>query len=951
MLSLLVSLLLSTPSAQAQGQTFDTKLHTYDGMHSVDGKVFYTYRKTETLKDGELQLVSPDLRVLEPITFPVSYTSGLAGATAGKDRWHFWIYNGKRAFILQTDTDGKETGRAERELVSVYQNNGQLFDNGRDGLTVLTPMKLAKKGVRVEGLGEGLASDWTLDFFPEKGALKLRTWAASQDRVVFLLEGKKKAFELIAVSHDGQELYRVPFSYGDSLFKPSRMSVAEDGTVAIISEAGSVPFADRGQSYTLWAAIHDPDGKRLGFHDAAWDAEIVESLQAGRPGLPSAELRELHVRDLVPHGDGFQLIGETVLFSAAGAPPATVAADPVSGLSLASGQAGRFRAVDVVLADLGRDGTFGQVRALGVPTKTTTTIADLGLTHVQHMASTGAKWGRLSWQFRQGDRDIVLNEHFNQFSIDAVGPDGLDYFARMYLDQQPQPGRGNGSEETSREYSHPTAANYTFTPLRHLNHLQVLPSDEPGTVVLARLAPDSGNTFGKTVSFEKLTLKPTYDGTSLGGVPDQARLLDYGTAGSFVLYPTESNVPGTAPHAFVRVDEPGEPLIVDMEAKLGSAPLRFGGGWLFQDGAADGLLFRVVHADGRVTFRSVPRGDLRMSQAGIGVLRSGESGNNKNPGTYDVQLLDPALGDRGQFTGVGAHNGALRASLVGTTDAQIAVYERANRSFVKGVGLPSKERFLKQEKEYRNDTLGLYDLQGTRTATVDLWHDTGFCNPTWYGDGMVTGVWNEAALNRENQGIYEQKGLCAFPETGAIVRLKWYDVALHMGAVPDTFRGFDVLHAEAVGNELVLVVKAAGGHGLVHVDRTTGKVVGKGLYLPGSGSERFVGVLGEGQARRLVLVDRLGGVPVLVRAPLSGTAFEVHAARLTAEGEVVDHPEIVDAWKARRTALVTPGQDPERVESVELGVQQDLVVVDGAEVVISRHTASDRRMTWARHRL
>lgn len=425
----LLLLCLSATLSHAQEATLEgIEVTDYSGFSTTRGAeapLYWNYAEFYMAREGRLHLVSPELEPADVILVPKS--NRRRAARSGDHAW-FWLSKGKSLTVVQTDPSGQETGRLERPILAGWTNKGTLFPGLEGDAILLMPQKLAKKGIRIESVAPDLSTRWTVDLMPPKGALKVRKMAEGEDRIILILDGPD-GLELAGVSKRGELLFRTPLegAVGNLVVHPS-------GAFGVL-RTGTQESAFHALKSTL--ALHDATGRLVStvpVFDDATRTEVISFLRSAlklRADQPDPVMGNVYPTGMRATDGGFRVIAEVIHATPKGSVSTTaIAHDP---WQFGHGQRGLVRYHGILTVDIGLDGTTsssGVVDSLDRQTE----ILHPYVKSSFSMAAEGDSFDRHAYRMPLGDDEVLLNEEGNRFTIDLLGPAGIDVDRRIDLD-------------------------------------------------------------------------------------------------------------------------------------------------------------------------------------------------------------------------------------------------------------------------------------------------------------------------------------------------------------------------------------------------------------------------------------------------------------------------------------------------------------------------------------
>lgn len=781
---LISSWLLCAGSASAQQTTLPGVLPSdYQGVGSVDGRMYYLLHPKQAITPTYyFQLFDENLTLLRPIEMKFGQVAEVEATVASGDRFFFYFSSHKEGRLIAYNKEGTEVAQASFEAPSKFLNKPMLYPRADKGILIVRPFKDKKSGLRMEALDADLKSLWQRDFIPEKGELEILSLSVSDDRIVALVEGKK-AFEVIAVSSDGKELFHTPLQADEKIkINPTDVAVANDGSVGVFGRYDTREFIKVGlRHYFHFLATFSPTGQQTSLDYGQWSDDVAAKIRShSSVGEYSADQPDLYVHKMMATPDGFRLLGESYRFALqeSGPPPQTRSrAGSAPPMSTSVEKNLYFFAMDLLLIDLDRKGQVQTVRRVPKPAMRTTSRTLTGLpTDPKYSLRDHQDFNRFGYRFSvqnaSGEQEhVVVNESYNLTQVAFLGPkDAYDNPLRRDHPGVPAIKVGSGGELASR-----TADFRAFNDhLQDHNYTNVLPSASGGYVLAWY--------NGRDVVLEKR--KPSKEGDSsvLSDWPsaDASALGRYPGGGEYAYQRLESGEDGGSRYGLVLTDRPGGTVVANRTLNL---PREVG-----QYANNDHLL--LVHRKDMtdVMVNLGPKGKVDETREIPAASKHGkpapESSQYLSNGAEGFIRIQPFTVDEKTM---GYQLLGLDNSLAERFDvAEKVSFEekggrlRVSRGVVSGQHLVLLEelQWMKRDTPQRAEKLVFIDrMTGKVLSRSELNQNTTYLAPDVISGSGVAGVWFEQEKELEPKGLFLQPLLPGAPA----VRLAWNDIAVALG--------------------------------------------------------------------------------------------------------------------------------------------------------------------------
>ncbi|HRZ42209.1 MAG TPA: hypothetical protein P5228_05855 [Bacteroidales bacterium] len=363
-------------SSFSQSQTYsDIPRHSFEGVKTFDGKLFYTTHYGAPLKDIPynyvIQIFNSELKRVTQEVIPVKYLSSIADIAPHNGGLICYLQSAKEGLVYSFDATGKLLWKKTLVLEKAQHHNVKILSLGQDGFVIVRPDELKKDGFRVTRYDNNLTEKWTQAYFPEKGSIDFSMARLTGDRVGVMARFMQSVFStkfeerlyMFSVS-DGSLVYEKVIINEQGNGKPKELFIGPDGSAFVIGYTFD-PAKSFGEVVThLFYQKLDASGNVLYDKKLTMEGDLKDKLMSemGRNAFGFNTTPLIHFEDISTTDKGIRVLGETYRYI-----KTPVAATP--GATTQISQPGKLYIMDYVLLEINEKGALAGTRLIAKPYK------------------------------------------------------------------------------------------------------------------------------------------------------------------------------------------------------------------------------------------------------------------------------------------------------------------------------------------------------------------------------------------------------------------------------------------------------------------------------------------------------------------------------------------------------------------------------------------------------
>jgi hypothetical protein len=375
---LVAALLLSGLSVIAQSRTYnDIPRHSFEGIKTFDGKLFYTTRYGAPQKDIPynyvIQIYNDAFERVADELVPVKYNSNIKEIIPHRGGLIIYIQSAKEGLVFCYDAQGKQLWQKSILYDKNKFHDVKMVSLGDAGFAIVRPDATKKDGFRITAYDQQMNEKWSQAYFPEKGSIDFSMVQASNGRIAVLARYGQSAFSKVFEERvylfsaaDGTLAYEKVVTNEISNGKPKALLLNNDGSTFVIGYTFD-PAKSFGEVVThLFYTELDSKGNTV------FDKKL-EMYQDLKPRLLSEQATQyfgfndaplIHFEHLSKTSEGYQIIGETYKYVKTPLPKT-----PTTGATVQIGQPGKLYVMDYVVMKISANGKLDQLNRILKPYK------------------------------------------------------------------------------------------------------------------------------------------------------------------------------------------------------------------------------------------------------------------------------------------------------------------------------------------------------------------------------------------------------------------------------------------------------------------------------------------------------------------------------------------------------------------------------------------------------
>ena len=360
----------------SQTQTFnDIPRHSFEGIKTFDGKLFYATHYGAPLKDNPynyvIQIFNSELKRVTREVIPVKYLGSIADIAPHNGGLICYIQSGKEGLVYYFDATGKLLWKKTITLDKSKFHSVKMVSLGNDGFVIVRPDELKKDGFRVTRYDNNLNEKWTKAYFPEKGSIDFSMVRVNTNKIGVLAKFMQSVFSTkfeerlyMFSGDDGSLLYEKVIMTELGNGKPKELSIGPDGSAFVIGYSFD-PAKSFGEVVThLFYQKLDVSGnvvydKKLTLEGDLKD-KLISEMARNAFGFNTTPL--VHFEDISYSDKGIRVLGEAYRYI-----KTPVAATP--GAATQISQPGKLYVMDYVVLEINDKGALVQTQLIAKPYK------------------------------------------------------------------------------------------------------------------------------------------------------------------------------------------------------------------------------------------------------------------------------------------------------------------------------------------------------------------------------------------------------------------------------------------------------------------------------------------------------------------------------------------------------------------------------------------------------
>jgi hypothetical protein len=360
----------------SQSKTYqDIPRHSFEGIKTFDGKLFYSTHYGTPLKETPynyvIQTFNTKLERVSRDVVPVKYLSSIADVAPHQGGILVYVQSAKEGLVYCYNAKGMLAWTQMVALEKSQFHQVKIVSMGNNGFVIVRPDELKKDGFRVTLYGDKMVEKWTQNFIPEKGNITYSLVSASNDRVAVLARFSQSAFSVkfeervyMLSTKDGSVIYEKVVASELTNSKPEEILVDQGGALFMVGYQFD-PAKSFGEVVThlVYTGL-DAKGDVLFDKKLSMNSDLKPQILSERAtqlfGLNDAPL--IHFSNIRRTGSGYQVLGETYRYIKT---PVTTAPGTTPQIS----QPGKLYVMDYVVINIGENGRLDGVKRIAKPYK------------------------------------------------------------------------------------------------------------------------------------------------------------------------------------------------------------------------------------------------------------------------------------------------------------------------------------------------------------------------------------------------------------------------------------------------------------------------------------------------------------------------------------------------------------------------------------------------------